>query len=457
MYDLSKEFRKFYKDNVVLQSDKQQTLRDKKDLNIKRLQDGLVLYNEENDTSYAMAENRVQGSMAMSTVVQNDENDYDIDVAIVFDKSNIGDMGALVARRMVCKALEKKCGQFKVTPECKTNCVRIQYADGYHVDFAVYRRFKEDGEKDYTYEHAGGNNWTSRNPAAITKWFQDEVKDKGTELRQIVRLSKMFCKSRSTWVNMPGGLIQSVVCDEVFPDVDKRIDEIFYDAMLAVKNRLEESTEVYNPTDEELSLLTAQNHYDKVNNWLSRLNNQIQKLDILFDDKCTHKQAIEAWGTFFNHSYWTDIATALYECASLAKSVCSDSEEFIEDYVPINDCYNVSITCRVEANGIRNQNLDRFLEAFPKFYHLIPHGLHLYFDATTNVPQPYSVWWKVKNEGQKAISKNQIRGQIERQWGLHKNENSEFAGPHYVECYIIKNGECVAMKRYSVPIGEKSI
>ena len=35
MYDVSKEFRKFYKNYVVLQSEKQQNLRDKKDLNIK--------------------------------------------------------------------------------------------------------------------------------------------------------------------------------------------------------------------------------------------------------------------------------------------------------------------------------------------------------------------------------------------------------------------------------------
>lgn len=32
-----------------------------------------------------------------------------------------------------------------------------------------------------------------------------------------------------------------------------------------------------------------------------------------------------------------------------------------------------------------------------------------------------------------------------------------FGGPHFVECYIIKNGECVAMKRIDVHIGEKSI
>ena len=457
MYDVSKEFRKFYKNYVVLQSEKQQNLRDKKDLNIKRLEDGLVLYNEEKGTSYAIAEKRVQGSMAMATVVQNDSNDYDIDVAIVFDRSNIGDLTPLQARRLVCNALEKKCGQFKVTPECKTNCVRVQYADGYHVDFAVYRRFKDDDTSEYSYEHSGGSNWTARDPAAITKWFQDEVKEKGTELRQVVRLSKMFCKSRSGWVNMPGGLIQSVLCNEVFATEYDRLDEIFYYTMINIRDRLEESTEVYNPTDSEISLLSAQNHYDKMNNWLSRLSDKLEKLSILERDDCTYKEAVTAWETFFNHTFWTELTVSLCECSSIQKSVFTDTEEYIEDLVPINDCYNVDIKCQVEANGIRKQFLSKFLQAYPQFYKLLPHGMKLHFEAVTDVPNPDAIWWKVRNVGEIAERKNDIRGQIERKWWDYKTEDTMFGGPHFVECYIIKNGECVAMKRIDVHIGEKSI
>lgn len=89
MYDLSSKFNTFYRDYVVLPGDKQQDLRDKKTLNIDRLKSGLAAYNDANDTDYKVAETRVQGSVAMHTVVQNDENDYDIDVAIIFDKENL--------------------------------------------------------------------------------------------------------------------------------------------------------------------------------------------------------------------------------------------------------------------------------------------------------------------------------------------------------------------------------
>ena len=38
----------------------------------------------------------------------------------------------------------------------------------------------------------------------------------------------MFCKSRDSWGEMPGGLIQTVLCDEKIATLYERLDEIFY-------------------------------------------------------------------------------------------------------------------------------------------------------------------------------------------------------------------------------------
>ena len=114
MVDLSKEFETFYNNHVVLSRKDQNELRKKKNTNIKRLKSGLIEYNKENYTSYSVADTLVQGSMAMYTVVQNDNKDYDIDVAIIFDKDNLGnDIGAIKAKNIVCEALKKKCTQLK--------------------------------------------------------------------------------------------------------------------------------------------------------------------------------------------------------------------------------------------------------------------------------------------------------------------------------------------------------
>ena len=196
MYDCSKDFNKFYRTKVVLPETEQSELREKRKLNVKRLKEGLLEYNEEKGKSYKVAEDRIQGSMAMHTTVQNDKNDYDIDVGIVFDSSNLNGLGALATRNMVADALKRKTTQFAEEPDVKTSCVRLKYTStGYHVDFAVFKRYKENlDEKDYIYEHSG-TEWTIRHLKAIEEWFNEQIKDKGDILRKVIRLSKMFCKS----------------------------------------------------------------------------------------------------------------------------------------------------------------------------------------------------------------------------------------------------------------------
>ena len=167
MYDLSSKFNTFYTSYVVLSQDEQNNLHNKKDLNVQRLKDGLKEYNIENNTSYTIAETCVQGSVAMSTVVQNEDGDYDIDVAVVFDKNVLRDKGAQATRNLVANALKRKTKQFNAEPEVKTSCVRIKYADGYHIDFAVYRRHYDFENECWIYEHAGSD-WSERELRGLT-------------------------------------------------------------------------------------------------------------------------------------------------------------------------------------------------------------------------------------------------------------------------------------------------
>ena len=155
MYDVSSKFNVFYRSYVVLPQSEQSELFKKKDLNIQRLKDGLEEYNSEHKTDYKVVDTCVQGSVAMSTVVQNEDSDYDIDVAVIFDKADLRDKGAQATRNIVANALKRKTKQFNAEPEVKTSCVRIKYADGYHIDFAIYQRYYDECKDDWVYEHAG--------------------------------------------------------------------------------------------------------------------------------------------------------------------------------------------------------------------------------------------------------------------------------------------------------------
>ncbi|MFP7442510.1 nucleotidyltransferase [Bacillus infantis] len=454
MYDLSSKFNTFYKKHVVLSKTERNNLFNKKNLNVTRLKEGLKEYNQEYKKEYKLAEEPiVQGSVAMATVTQNESNDYDIDVAIVFDKDNMP-LGAQATKNMIVNALKRKCKNFKTEPEAKTNCVRIVYNDGYHIDFAIYRRFRAaDGQ--YQYEHCGSE-WRTRDPRSITKWFIDQNKTYDFKLREVVRLLKMFCKSRpESWKNMPGGLILSVLADEKFQMHD-RIDERFFYTIKEIRDRLLYDKEVYNPTDGFTSLKLVSSDSQKMTNLYTRLDAKLSCLEVLFEEGCTESKAIEAWENFFKHSYWTDQKEAKQHLQKSALSTISESyfdyketEEYVENQFPISPYqYKLLLDCIVtNQTGKRVGMLNSMLS---KKEVLIP-GYNLEFVATPEVPPPYQVYWKVKNQGPVAKQNDCIRGQIFL-GGLRHKEPTAFRGNHYVECYIIKNNECVARNRIPVPI-----
>ena len=455
MYDLSSKFNTFYTSYVVLSQDEQNNLHDKKVLNIQRLKDGLKEYNIENNTSYTIAETCVQGSMAMSTVVQNEDGDYDIDVAVVFDKSVLGDKGAQATRNLVANALKRKTKQFNAEPEVKTSCVRIKYEDGYHIDFAVYRRHYDSENECWIYEHAGSD-WSVRELKGLTEWFKSQNNDSDGKLRKIIRLSKMFCKSRKSWKNMPSGLLQTVLCDEKLQQSYERIDELFYYTMQEIVNRLETSTSVEAPVDDGRDLTPRDIDCKRMTNWKNRLKSKLEDLEVLFSDECTKDDAIQAWYGFFNHDYWGGQVTVekSYAVASVSKSVFSffDGEQYIEEMYPMQLVYKCDVSCKVSGDGLRLKPIGEFLSIWR---HYLPHNFEIRCEMEyTNCPWPYKILWKVKNVGPEAERKNIIRGEIKER-GRTIVEHTTFFGNHYIECYIVKDGLCVARKRIEIPIARR--
>lgn len=455
MYDLSSKFNTFYTSYVVLSQDEQNNLHNKKDLNIQRLKDGLKEYNIEKNTSYTIAETCVQGSVAMSTVVQNEDGDYDIDVAVVFDKSVLGDKGAQATRNLVANALKRKTKQFNAEPEVKTSCVRIKYEDGYHIDFAVYRRHYDSENECWIYEHAGSD-WSVRELKGLAEWFKSQNNDSDGKLRKVIRLSKMFCKSRKSWKNMPSGLLQTVLCDEKLQQSYERIDELFYYTMQEIVNRLETSTSVEAPVDDGRDLTPRDIDCKRMTNWKNRLKSKLEDLEVLFSDECTKDDAIQAWYGFFNHDYWGGQVTVekSYAVASVSKSVFSffDGEQYIEEMYPMQLVYKCDVSCKVSGDGWRLKPIGEFLSIWR---HYLPHNFEIRCEMEyTNCPWPYKILWKVKNVGPEAERKNIIRGEIKER-GRTIVEHTSFFGNHYIECYIVKDGLCVARKRIEIPIARR--
>src|SRR5699024_4172859 len=204
------------------------------------------------------------------------------------------------------------------------------------------------------------------------------------------------------------------------------------------------------PIDNGRALVYRQSDYTKMENWRNRLNTELNKLDILFNN-CSKKEAVEAWGEFFNSTYWDK----LIESSKVEKCLFTDTEEFIENMYPIDIKYDVKIECIIDKNGFRAMPLFVFLEKYAPISHALPHNYSIRCSIkSTTCPSNYKVLWKVRNVGRIAEEKNMIRGQIQNR-GNKIKEASNFYGQHYLECYLIKNGLCVAVDRIEVPIGDE--
>ena len=221
MVDCNSELNKFYNEKVRL-GNLWNTLGKYRDINLDRLKNGL-----RNNNSPAYNDTISQGSYSMRTIVQHVNNDYDIDVGVVFDNSKIGNMTSKDIKDMVYRAIQDD--RFQKAPEVLKNCVRVYYSEGHHVDMAIYRK-KDDKQE------LASSDWEESNPKEIVEWFDNAVINKspddsnGRQLRRIVRFLKFWSISRKTW-DMPSGLILTILAVECYAPIKARDDQAFYDTL----------------------------------------------------------------------------------------------------------------------------------------------------------------------------------------------------------------------------------
>lgn len=103
---------------------------------------------------------------------------------------------------------------------------------------------------------------------------------------------------------------------------------------------------------------------------------------------------------------------------------------------------NISGVYTDATDGNKNKNITAST--------VLPKGCYVRFNAMdTNVPKPYDVYWQVVNNGLEATNDNCLRGGIFKaqtagKGGLIYSDATAFTGLHWIECFIVKNGVCVA-------------
>ena len=309
--DCHSEMTGFHRDNVTLSSKQQSEMRTRRDAGRTRLEKGL---NEAKKPQ--PKEVRSQGSYQMRTMVQDDDNDYDIDDGAYFASDDLNDdagvaLTPLAARQRVCDALVWD-GRLKQEATVKRNCVRQVYAAGYHIDIPVYRIVTTTDENDEPVEHyelASGDEWTRADARAVTRWFNGLVgelnagESDGSQMRRITKLTKKFAR-RAGWKNkMTSGIcITKLVVDHFRSSAD-RDDKALRETWKAIDKKLQKSTEIDHPV---LDTKLASAGDDAVTFFRDCLSSALKTLELLDKSDCTRKQAREAWDNVFDTDYFTE-------------------------------------------------------------------------------------------------------------------------------------------------------
>ena len=307
MFDCAKDVRAYHNQDVTLPKTEQDKMRDRRNSNRTRLCNGLDKVGKPAPVEFVK-----QGSYAMKTMVRDPDNDYDIDDGVYFRKEGlVGERGAemtsLQARQMVRDAVDD--GRFKQAPEVRSNCVRVLYEAGYHVDLPVYRRVVTStafGDEVH-YELAASSGWKRSDARDVTDWYEDERanSDDGEQLCRINRDLKKYARSRHSWrAGILSGFGISVLVTERFRQNDRE-DRALYDTMVAIRGRLDWNLQVAHPVTPG-DYITSGADDARARSFRDKLTDAIDTLQPLFRTDCTRERALKCWDKVFSTTFFNE-------------------------------------------------------------------------------------------------------------------------------------------------------
>lgn len=310
MHDCHRDILAYHNEDVTLPEPERDEMRKRRNTNRDRLNDGL---DRNDDPEPQKCES--QGSYVHRTMVQQPDKDYDIDDGVYFAAADlIQDSGKERTPRDVKEMvrLAVHSDSFKTPPKVRSNCVRVYYDAGYHVDLPVYRDVVDTVGRHIRYELAGPI-WRESDPAAVTTWFLEANKNQspdetnGRQLRRQVRLLKAFARSRRRWRKQiaTGFMITTLTVDECYRADAEREDRSLYDTMSAIRDRLYCSLQILHPVVRNEELTNGPDD-SKTGFLRDKLDWALAKLAVVHDPGCTRADALAAWDEVFNTEFFSN-------------------------------------------------------------------------------------------------------------------------------------------------------
>ena len=131
----------------------------------------------------------------------------------------------------------------------KNACVRVEYADGHHIDLPIYWMEREDDVPQLAHK---SKNYINSDPKAFKEWVDGKISDsKYTgQLRRIIRFLKAwkdYCESRNPSIRLPSGFVFTILACSHY-ESNERDDLALRNTVRKIKAALDYSYTCYPPT-----------------------------------------------------------------------------------------------------------------------------------------------------------------------------------------------------------------
>ena len=341
----------------------------------------------------------------------------------------------------------------------KNRCVRVRYANFCHVDIVPYV-VRSDGYEVII--NRTTNTFETTNPIGFTSWLQEKDNLTSGNLRQVIRLLKYlrdrqgaFAIKSALLTTLVGNVVDSwrTIDPEHYKDVPTTLVCVVADLDTWLQARL------YKPSINDPSCPTTSFDHRWTEEQYAAFRDSVHQLAP--DLRAAYdidgiNASISAWRGVFGDAFPKILTGTPLSAATLLRKLAprvgrAPKEEFIEDRVPVNINYSVTITCDVSEPTPLNRAARRALRS--RASRVSKHRELFFKISDTDVPPPFQVFWKARNSGEEAKCIGQLRGEIHADEGYNqRKESSLYAGHHWMECYIVKDGACVARAREPVII-----
>ncbi|MBS1902450.1 MAG: hypothetical protein JSS75_01945 [Bacteroidetes bacterium] len=218
----------------------------------------------------------LQGSYASDTAVkpQNDGS-FDVDVVIVLDLESMKDAGEDVIASIA--AVLSTHGTYKDKIIQKKHCVRLDYADEFHLDITPANRLSENSDPIEV-----ANDWHLSHPKGLIEYCRERQKYSGGYFYGVVRLFKWWRNLRYGDEGSPKSIILLTLVGMHIPAFSDSLNEAFVDTLRKICAFLDEHDnvpELSNPSiDEELyerEVISRSWSMSDYREFKSRLNNAL--------------------------------------------------------------------------------------------------------------------------------------------------------------------------------------